>query len=352
MYRFFDYGSYHKQMMSNLIGISENSYFALSYIPEKEKTDLRKVIQNLAVYFQTVMKTYDCAVVDLLSIISSKIGLHFSQLLWPLPMLKSPTQEFAKSLILILAKCTKLIQSVLKEANGVLFNITQFRHLNSVFLILTAILTNYSYLASKLKNDLDKLLDSIWVILLKKVKPSDNISYEFLHNFVELFLMLSKIKTPSSTNPLQLVDTFSFRSIYMAQRVISLAERVPEMAKVSYCSFDECQCVQNSKAWNLKAHDLVYAKLSEFPLLIFSNDIEISSNILNTYKKEAEKIYRNAFLHIKSPLLYARFLKIFLEFAKALPKGVRGDSMIPHDQIYTEMVRQIVTSGKLQLRGN
>ena len=114
----------------------------------------------------------------------------------------------------------------------------------------------------------------------------------------------------------------------MAQRVITLVEKYPELS------------------------DLVKLHLSQFPPMIFSTDLELSPKIMSTYTKETGKIYQEGFLQIKSPLLYAKFLRTFMEFVNILPHGIKADFMVPEHKVFKDLITQLVQTGSIHVEGD
>ena len=122
---------------------------------------------NISIYIHVLWEKSPQAVTDIIEVRSSRMSLHYSLVLSPLPLAPDMSETLQNWVEVIYAKCSKLIMMILKHAGGSLFSATQMRHLKSVFTILMWITEHYGQFIIKQKVDLDKSLDSIWITLLK-----------------------------------------------------------------------------------------------------------------------------------------------------------------------------------------
>ena len=75
-----------------------------------------------------------------------------------------------------------------------------------------------------------------------------------------------------------------------------------------------------NKDWT-KEIALSYSSI--IPLIIFSNNMELSPKFAQSYTKELASIFIDGFRYIRNPYLFSLFLKIFLDFAKVFPHGIK-----------------------------
>jgi hypothetical protein len=87
---YFEYEGYHKGVLEILFEKVEEIYFAIEYVTDEEKIELWKICKNISIYLQTLLQTEEQCIIDIVDRISSKLGLHYSLILTPLPKINTP----------------------------------------------------------------------------------------------------------------------------------------------------------------------------------------------------------------------------------------------------------------------
>lgn len=72
--------------MKNLFQLSEDMYFALDLATDKEQRTLYKILSNISSYMLVLCEKSSQAVSDIIGMISSRMSLHYSLVISPLPL--------------------------------------------------------------------------------------------------------------------------------------------------------------------------------------------------------------------------------------------------------------------------
>ena len=186
----FSYESYHRLTLTNLLKLSEDIYLMKDKVTKDELEIMLSIWSNISVYIHVLFNLSDNAVWEFINSSASKLSMHLSLVFPKIPLIEDPPNNFIGEIKMICSKLLRLLERLIKSQTADSFTDQHIRWCKEAFFILISITENYFEWLITEKANLERILDSLSVILITKYSNAELKDYEFIESVFKLSLKL------------------------------------------------------------------------------------------------------------------------------------------------------------------
>ena len=194
------YEAYHKFTMKNLLTLSEDIYSVIDKINKSELNTLKSICYNISVYLNVIFSLNSEAVKEFISYSASKLSMHLSLIIPIIPIIQNLPDDFIGNVKIIWSKLIRLLERLTKSQTAESITEQNLKYCKDTLIIFWAISENYFDWWVTEKENLDKILEQLIVLLINKYTNNDVKDYELIEYIIKLSLRSVRITKPFHIN--------------------------------------------------------------------------------------------------------------------------------------------------------